>query len=224
MAVVATVYTQQPRLPTPQAVFAHLFGLEPPAAAVSSPTRERPAYKRVWASLRKGKAGLMAEVVPALRRRDPAREKSWVGLTDGERALPQSVIRRLRGGPWVLDFQHALAKLWTAAYACHEEGRPKVLAWVQERAWRLLPGEVSQVGQGMRQRATRRHLRGQRRTGVEAGASSLYRNRGRMRSDASLRQGWPRATGVVEGACKNLIKDRMERSGIAGPPPWPKRC
>jgi hypothetical protein len=50
-------------------------------------------------------------------------------LTDGERALQQSVTRRLRGVPLVLDFQHTLAKLWTAAYALYEEGSPKVLAW-----------------------------------------------------------------------------------------------
>ena len=64
------------------------------------------------------------------------------------------------------------------------------------------------VVQGMRQSATRRGLRGQRRTVVEAVASDLYRKRGRMRDDAYLRQGWPMATGVVEGACTNLVKDR----------------
>jgi hypothetical protein len=29
-----------------------------------------------------------------------------------------------------------------------------------------------------------------------------------------LKQGFPIASGSVEGACKNLIKDRMERSGM----------
>src|SRR5262244_2937623 len=221
MAVVATVYTQQPRLRGPQAVFEPRFRLGPvhcsPPAAVSPP-RERPEYKRVWASLLKGKAGIMAEVVEELRRRDPARQKRWVVLTDGARALPQSVQRRLRGVPLVLDFQHVLAKLWTAAYAFHEEGSPKALTWVQERAWRLLHGEVSQVVQGMRLSATKRAFRGQQRRVVEAVAAYFYRNRHRMRYDAYLRQGWPIATGVVEGACKNLVKDRMERSGMRWTP------
>jgi len=35
-----------------------------------------------------------------------------------------------------------------------------------------------------------------------------------MRYDEYLAQGLPIATGSVEGACKNLIKDRMERSGM----------
>ena len=35
-----------------------------------------------------------------------------------------------------------------------------------------------------------------------------------MRYDEYLANGWPIASGPVEGACKNLIKDRMERSGM----------
>jgi len=217
MAVVATVYTQQPRVRSPQAVLESLFGLGPrPAGGVgeSAPRRGRPEYKRVWASLTKGKAGVLSEVAAEMHRRDPECTKSWVVLTDGERAWQQAVRRRLRGVPLVLDFQHVLAKLWAAAYAFHGEGTPKAWAWVQERAWRLLHGEVSQVVQGMRVSATKRRLQGQRRKVVEAAAAYFYGNRRHMRYDAYLWQGWPIATGVVEGACKNLVKDRMERSGM----------
>jgi hypothetical protein len=35
-----------------------------------------------------------------------------------------------------------------------------------------------------------------------------------MRYDEYLANGWPIASGPVEGACKHLIKDRMERSGM----------
>ena len=45
-------------------------------------------------------------------------------------------------------------------------------------------------------------------------AKYLRRNREHMRYDEYLRQGLPIASGCVEGACKNLIKDRMERSGM----------
>src|SRR5256884_9051801 len=44
--------------------------------------------------------------------------------------------------------------------------------------------------------------------------SYYYRNRARMRYDSYLRDGYPIASGSVEGACKNLVKDRMERSGM----------
>ena len=49
---------------------------------------------------------------------------------------------------------------------------------------------------------------------LESVAGYLYANRSRMRYDEYLANGWPIASGPVEGACKNLIKDRMERSGM----------
>ncbi len=82
----------------------------------------------------------------------------------------------------------------------------------------VLHGEVSLVVQGMRLSARKRQLRGQKHKVVDAVAGYFYRNRGHMRYDEYLRQGWPMATGVVEGACKNLVKDRMERSGMRWTP------
>ena len=53
-----------------------------------------------------------------------------------------------------------------------------------------------------------------KRKTLNAVANYLYRNRTRMRYNEYLAKGWPIASGPVEGACKNLIKDRMERSGM----------
>ncbi|MCP5091999.1 MAG: hypothetical protein GY949_13855 [Gammaproteobacteria bacterium] len=39
-------------------------------------------------------------------------------------------------------------------------------------------------------------------------------NRHRMRYDEYLKAGYPIASGVIEGACRHLVKDRMERSGM----------
>ena len=79
---------------------------------------------------------------------------------------------------------------------------------------RILFGEVGQVVKGLRQSVTKRALSGARRATLLGVAGYLYRNRGRMRYDEYLAQGWPIASGPVEGAGKNLIKDRMERSGM----------
>lgn len=177
MAVVATVYTQQPRLRSPEAVIASLLANRPRPADDLGSAQRRPEHTRVGASVTKGKAGMMREVIQERRRRDPDHLKPWVVLTAGERALQQTVRRRLRGIPLGLDVHHVLEKLWGAAYAFHAEGSTQAVAWVQERAWRLRHGEVSLVVQGMRQRATKRRLRGQRRKTVEAAAGYLYRNR-----------------------------------------------
>lgn len=195
MAVVAAVFTQQPRVRTPEEVIESLFaaGPRPPeGTGERSPVRDRPEDKRVWASLTTGKAGVIRELRQEMARRDLARTKQPVVVTDGERALQRTVRRLLPGMPLVLDFQHALEKLWTAAYAFHEEGSPEAQAWVQERALRLLQGEVSQVVKGRRQSATKRKLLGQRRKAVEATAAYFARNRRFMRYHEALRQGWPK--------------------------------
>ena len=222
MATVATVYSQQPRVRTPEEVIESLFATGPrpaKAAGESSGVQSRPEYKRVWASLTLGKEGVIDQMAQEMERRDPEHTKQWVALTDGERALQRTVEGRLPAVPLVLDFQHAMNKLWYGAYAFHKEESPEALAWVKERALRLLRGEVSQVIQGMRQSATKRKLRGCKLKTVKAVTAYFYRNRDRMRYHDYLQQGWPIATGVVEGACKNLVKDRMERSGMRWKPP-----
>jgi len=216
MSVVATVYSQAPRIRTPEEVIETLFSTEP--RSTTKAPRSRPEDKRVWASLDQGKAGVLDEVAQEMARRDPSHTKEWVALTDGERALQNQVQARLKGVPLVLDFQHALSKLWTAAYAFHKEGTPEAEAWVKQRALRLLQGDVSQVVKGLRQSATKRGLKGAKKKTVETTTAYFYRNRTRMRYDEYLRHGWPIATGVVEGACKNLVKDRMERSGMRWKP------
>jgi hypothetical protein len=49
-------------------------------------------------------------------------------------------------------------------------------------------------------------------------AAYFQNNAAYMRYDEYLALGFPLASGPVEGACKNLIKDRMERSGMRWTP------
>lgn len=42
----------------------------------------------------------------------------------------------------------------------------------------------------------------------------LEKNADRMKYDEYLSRGYPIASGVIEGACRHLVKDRMERSGM----------
>ncbi len=86
--------------------------------------------------------------------------------------------------------------------------------WVLDWTLRILLGEVGQVVKGIRQTITKRGLSGAKRKTMEAVAGYFHRNRARMQNHEYLANGWPIASGPVEGACKNLIKDRMERSGM----------
>ena len=212
MATVATVFTRTRWVRTPEEVVESLFRTGP-RSRKQDEVRPRPEHKRVWASLVKGKAAVFAEVAEEMERRDPEGNKIRVALTDGERAL-QRLVKEKLGVTLILDLLHVLEKLWKAAYLFHAEGSLEAEQWVRQRALRILQGEVSQVVKGLRQTATKRKLRGDKRKNLDKVASYLYRNRDRMRYQQYLAQGLPIASGPVEGACKNLIKDRMERSGM----------
>jgi len=212
MATVAAVFTRAPWVRTPQQVVESLFRISRPTPE-DAPAPPRPENKRVWASLLKGKTAVIQEVAEEMERRDPSVSKTRVALTDGERALQIRVDGKLKV-TLILDLMHALEKLWKAAYVFHAEGSLEADLWVLDRTLRILSGHVGQVVKGFRQSITKRGLSGAKRKTLEGVADYLYRNRTRMRYDEYLANGWPIASGPVEGACKNLIKDRMERSGM----------
>jgi hypothetical protein len=212
MATVATVFTRAPWVRTPLQVIESFFPTSRPVSG-EDPSPPRPENKRVWASLLKGKTAVIQEVAEEMDRRDPSRSMIRLALTDGERALQIRVDQKLNV-TLILDLMHVLEKLWKAAYCFHPEGSLQADFWVMDRTLRTLLGEVGQVVKGIRQSITKRRLSGPKRKTLNAVANYLYRNRARMRYHEYLANGWPIASGPVEGACKNLIKDRMERSGM----------
>jgi hypothetical protein len=212
MATVAVVFTRAGWVRTPAQIIENLFPSRRRTPADAHPA-PRPENKRVWASLLKGKTAVIEEVAEEMDRRDPSGSMIRLALTDGEPALQIRVDNVLKV-TLILDLIHVLEKLWKAAYIFHPEGSLEADLWVMDRALRILFGEVGQVVKGIRQSITKRSFSGAKRKTLNAVADYLYRNRTRMRYDEYLANGWPIASGPVEGACKNLIKDRMERSGM----------
>jgi hypothetical protein len=220
MATVATVRTQQRRVRTPEEVVASLFRTtpkqKPPRIRRKTPLPKE--HKRVWANLLQSKDEVIAAVVEEVKRVDPTGSKTHVALCDGERALQKRILPALQAlvpaVVLILDLLHVVEKLWKVAHCFHPEGSEEATAWVRKATLRVLQGKVSQVIKGMRQSATKQGLKGAKRETVDKVAKYLRRNRKYMKYDDYLRQGLPIASGCVEGACKNLIKDRMERSGM----------
>jgi hypothetical protein len=220
LATVATVRTQQRRVRTPQEVRDSLFRTEakPKQPRLRKKPPEPPEHKRVWADLLASKDEVIAEVAAEVKRVDPSGIKTHVALCDGERALQRRIVPALLGVVpaviLILDLLHALERLWAVAHCLYAEGSGEAVRWMHKQTLRLLQGEVSQVVKGMRYSATVRGLNGEKRRKVDEAAAYLLKNKEHVRYDLYLRQGLPIASGCVEGACKNLIKDRMERSGM----------
>jgi len=214
MATVAAVYTIAPHVRTPEEIVA---GLRHVRLAKPEQPRPRPERKRVWASLDKEMTEVIADAFVEAGKRDPGGTKRWVVLIDGD---PKQ-IRRIRAAArqagrkvtLVLDFVHVLEKLWKAGYCVNHEGTPQAEEWVLERLCRVLNGQSSAVAGGMRRSATRRGLVGAARKAIDDCARYLIANRSMVRYHDFLREGLPIATGVIEGACRHLICDRMDITG-----------
>lgn len=65
----------------------------------------------------------------------------------------------------------------------------------------------------MRRSATKRGLNDAQRAPIDLCAKYLLQHKHMLKNGKYLSQGFPIATGVVEGACRHLIKDRMDLTG-----------
>lgn len=212
MAQVAAVYTIEPWTRTPDEIMSN----QKDARQTSSP-RPRPEYKRVWASLEETSSKVIEDAFDEAQRRDPQHTKHWAILVDGGEAQLRLAETTAKGrgveATIVLDFVHVTEYVWKASFALFGAGSKKGERWVSERLLRILHGESSEVAAGMRRSATLRQLTKSARKGVDSCADYLLKYRPYLHYDAYLKAGLPIATGVIEGACRHLIKDRMDITG-----------
>jgi ribosomal protein S6E (S10) len=213
MATVASVYDIAPYVRRADTVVRDLA----PVREVRTERRPPPRGKRVWASVYKEPRAVIAEMFAEARGRDPEGQRPWVVLVDGHehqlRLIRQEVKRRNVAVTLILDLFHVLEYLWAAAFAFHAAGSAESEVWVRTQLRALLQGRVSQVAAAMRRRATVRGLTASKRAAVDTCADYLLKYRAMLRYDQYLTAGYPIGTGVIEGACRYLVKDRMERTG-----------
>jgi len=106
-----------------------------------------------------------------------------------------------------------LEYLWKAAWCFYAEGDPAVEAWVQDKARAILAGRAAKVAGAIRRQATNAKLEPTRRTGADTCAKYLTNKAPYLDYPTALTSGWPIATGVIEGACGHLVKDRLDITG-----------
>jgi hypothetical protein len=184
--------------------------------------RPQPQGKIVWAEMRQevegeevsGREVVVADICAELDRRDPTQKKAAIVLCDGERSLWTTFAAMLtRPHVAILDLWHVLTYLWLAAKVFHSSKRDRE-AFVTTRLRMLLAGKVGSIIKGLKQMGTQRSLTGEKRRTLAKVVGYLENNREHMRYDTYLRKGYPIGSGVIEGACRHVIKDRMERAGM----------
>jgi hypothetical protein len=211
MATVLSVYEIEPHLRTAEQV------LERQKTAQEPRRRPKPQQKRTWAGVVKSQKEMVEEAFLEAIRRDPEQQMKWVVLIDGNEDLIRQVdvmaSRYKVDVEVVQDFVHVLEYLWKAAHALHPDQPAERERWVGERAKAVLEGQAREVAIGLRRAATRAQLRPKKREPVDKAADYIEKNQPRLRYDHALAAGLPIATGVIEGACRHLVKDRMDITG-----------
>jgi len=227
MATVCSVYSVEPHIRTAEEITAALFRDERDESEARV-KRPRPQNKNTTAhfpepqdngdssdlaisGIHMGIAWIMGQV--AARRRSG---QVLLALMDGQESLWQTMMLHFVFGPRtvpILDILHALAYVWAAAKLFTQDDAARK-AFTRERLLRILRGEVRGVIMGLRRLGTTQKLKGDALKDLVRICNYLEKNADRMRYDEYLRRGYPIASGVIEGACRHLVKDRMERSGM----------
>ncbi len=188
-----------------------------------SKQRPRPQHKHVWAELTRefegeppvtAKEGLFCHLTDELTARNLEHDRPVICLMDGERALWDAQAVYFPEAVGVLDLFHVLERLWAVAHCFHKEGSDESKEFVEQRLRDLLQGRVGYVISGLRRRLKAEKLSGRRRKVVASALEYLGNNKEHMRYDEYLARGYPIGSGVAEGACRHLVKDRMEQTGM----------
>jgi hypothetical protein len=190
-------------------------------------SRPRPQHRRLYGDMTRalpddpdtefdGRVGVFSWLSHEVSTRSGAGSRPVICLMDGEHKLwarkrellPDNVVE-------VLDLWHVMDRLWDVAKALHGADKTASRDFVSQRLRQILAGNVGRMIGGLRQTLTKRRVP---KAAAETIASTITyfsnnRNRNRMRYDECLREGYPIASGVIEGACRHVVGDRLDRTG-----------
>ena len=210
MATLACVYDAEPSPRRPHDIIA------PPGGRHGSRTlRPRPKATAKWlaGSVRHDPAEVIAAAFSQAQARDPQHQRTWVVLVDGaEHQLDLIRAEAARRGVTtsiLIDLVHVLEYLWKAAWSLHPAADPAAEDWVAVKALAILAGDSARIAAEITAEAETAGLNAAQRTGADACVRYLTSKDEYLRYDQALAAGWPIATGVIEGACRHIIGDRL---------------
>lgn len=217
-AYVGAVYFIEPFVREPQDVWNELFRDQ---AAVRRP---RPQGKRLWAEMAasgqtalSGSEVVFIEMAIDVLARDPDHLRTLLCVMDGEQKLWSLQQEWLGRSVEILDIFHALERIREVSKIVQPQEAQQE-AWVSDQFRDLLTGHVETVIRRWRRLAreaeqAKRWSKDGQKTMTEA-IGYFSNNRHRMQYDEYLSKGYPIGSGIAEGTCRNLVKDRMDCTGM----------
>jgi hypothetical protein len=178
-----------------------------------------PCHKKVFGTFGARKSALEWARTQATRRGFPLGTSKTVQiLIDGELCLEQRLRRLFPDAILTLDVRHAQEKLWEVGRLFHPEGRVELERWVEELVDLLYKGHVRALLQRLAAESRGISPRG---PGTKEKREVLSRvmaylearvklmNYGRLRKEDLVI-----ASGVVEGAARYVVGERLDNSGM----------
>lgn len=230
MAMLGAVYSVDRYVRSPDEIVSALFRDPREAHEAPAPRRPLPRFKHVsahfaeehpeWTDAEEAvtiPGSLVAmcwvakEILP---RRQP--KQPLIILMDGQASLWKDAANCLEEAgetTEILDILHVSQYLWDAAKV-FEADETQRKSFMRPRLKAVLEGRAASVIRGFRRMASVQRLKGDSLQEINRICEYLQTHLSRMKYDEYLAAGYPIATGVIEGACRHLVKDRMERSGM----------
>jgi hypothetical protein len=209
MAKVGGVYDAAPVARTPEGIIT-TGGARPQPGPVAS-------GKWLTAGVADSAQVVIGQVFDEAERRDPDHLRPWAVLVDGNRhqidCVTAEAARRGVTVTIVIDFIHVLEYIWKAAWSLFDHGDGDAETWVAKQSRKILDGKASTVAATIRRTATRGGYSQAERKGADTCANYLTSKKPYLDYPTALASGWPIATGIIEGACRHLVKDRMDLTG-----------
>jgi len=233
-AVVTSHFTFEPEARTPQDLFKALmrqYSSEEKEQYKEKQKKEKLQgknpnrlliNKQVHASM-DGKENAFARLADQVLLRNSVQDKKIIVLIDGASSLEQRFREEAKKRKWkkridayILDIFHAAEYLWEGGAALYGEKNPQRKVWVEKKLLDILEGKVGHVIGALRQilKKDKRDLSKSAENTLNRVITYFDNHKHMMRYKEYLTKGYPIGTGVIEGACGCLVKDRTDRSGM----------
>jgi hypothetical protein len=213
MAETGAVFDVLPEPRTPEQV------MRPDPGSTAGNKPRRAVNRWYTCDITAGRDVTVGKIFDQADRRDPDHRRTWIALVDGDNyqlglfraaAAARGITLAI-----VIDFIHVLEYLWKAAWCFHAPRDPAMEDWVIAQGLDILHGRTGEVIARIAGLAAEHPPEpgSEHAKNIAKTLHYLQAKQPFMDYPAALAAGWPIATGVIEGACRHLVQDRM---GITG--------
>jgi hypothetical protein len=209
-STVTAIYTVAPYPRTSDDI---IQALVPESISLDTQKKARPAPigKQIFGTLQ-GQETAFEHLVEQVTHREHPQLTHLVALTDGNRGLKNRVQQHFPHFTLIIDIIHVTEYLWEVANTLLGETHVMRDTWMRDALCCVLEDDLDRLLNHLDYQWAR--VSSKKQTVLKKVRRYLRNNRQHMDYQSYLAHGYPIGTGVIEGACRHLVKDRFEQAGM----------